>query len=42
MVDYAYVKIWDTLVGVVTWDSKKNLADFQYDKKFIEKNEGGN
>lgn len=38
MVDYAYVKIWDTLVGVVTWDSKRNLADFQYDKKFIEKN----
>ena len=38
MVDYAYVKIWDTLVGVVTWDSKRNLADFQYDRKFIEKN----
>ena len=38
MVDYAKVKIWDTFVGVVTWDSKRNLADFQYDKKFIEKN----
>lgn len=38
MVDYAYVKIWDTLVGAVTWDSKRKLADFQYDKKFIEKN----
>jgi serine/threonine-protein kinase HipA len=37
MVDYAYVKIWDTLVGAVTWDSKRNLADFQYDKKFLEK-----
>lgn len=38
MVDYAYVKIWDTLVGAVTWNSKRKLADFQYDKKFIEKN----
>ena len=38
MVDYAKVKIWDTFVGVVTWDSKNKLADFQYDKKFIEKN----
>lgn len=38
MVDYAYVKIWDTLVGVVAWDSDRKLADFQYDKKFIEKN----
>ncbi|HKL09790.1 MAG TPA: type II toxin-antitoxin system HipA family toxin [Bacteroidales bacterium] len=38
MVDYALVKIWDTLVGAVTWDSKRNLADFQYDKKFLEKN----
>lgn len=38
MVDYAYVKIWDTLVGAVTWDSKRKLADFQYDKKFIDKN----
>ncbi|MDA3953594.1 MAG: type II toxin-antitoxin system HipA family toxin [Bacteroidales bacterium] len=37
MVDYAYVKIWDTLVGAVTWDSTRNLADFQYDKKFTEK-----
>lgn len=38
MVDYAYVKIWDTLVGAVTWDGKRNLADFQFDKKFLEKN----
>jgi serine/threonine-protein kinase HipA len=37
MVDYAIVKIWDTLVGAVIWDSKRNLADFQYDKKFLEK-----
>ena len=38
MVDYAIVKIWDTVVGAVTWDNKRNLADFQYDKKFLEKN----
>jgi len=38
MVDYAFVKIWDTLVGAVSWDSKRNLADFQYDKKFLAKN----
>ena len=38
MVDYAYIKIWDMLVGAVTWDSDRKLADFQYDKKFIEKN----
>ncbi|HOP05257.1 MAG TPA: type II toxin-antitoxin system HipA family toxin [Tenuifilaceae bacterium] len=37
MVDYAIVKIWDTLVGAVVWDSKRSLADFQYDKKFLEK-----
>ena len=35
MVDYAYVKIWDTLVGVVTWDANRQLASFQYDKKFL-------
>jgi serine/threonine-protein kinase HipA len=37
MVDYAIVKMWDTLVGAVIWDSKRNLADFQYDRKFLEK-----
>lgn len=37
MVDYALVKIWDTLVGAVIWDSKRSLASFQYDKKFLEK-----
>ncbi|MBN2820078.1 MAG: type II toxin-antitoxin system HipA family toxin [Bacteroidales bacterium] len=38
MVDYAWVKIWDTTVGVVTWNSQRQLADFQYDKRFLEKN----
>ena len=37
MVDYAYVKIWDTTVGVVTWNSHRLLADFQFDKRFLEK-----
>ncbi len=38
MVDYAIVKIWDTFVGAVTWDKKRNLADFQYVKEFFGKN----
>jgi serine/threonine-protein kinase HipA len=38
MVDYAYVHIWDSLVGVVTWDPKKQIAYFQYDKDFLNKN----
>lgn len=37
MVDYAWIKIWDTTVGVVTWDNQRMLADFQYDKRFLEK-----
>ncbi len=37
MVDYAYVKIWDTTVGVVTWNSQRMLAEFQFDKPFLEK-----
>lgn len=35
MVDYAYIKIWDTLVGVVRWDDNKKIADFQYDVSFL-------
>ncbi len=37
MVDYAFLKIWDTTVGVVTWNSQRLLADFQFDKPFLEK-----
>ncbi len=37
MVDYAYVKIWDQLVGVVRWDEDRGLAGFQYDNKFLSK-----
>lgn len=36
MVDYAYVHIWDTLVGVVHWTNQQ-LANFQFDKKFLNK-----
>lgn len=35
MVDYAYVKIWGELVGVVRWDQSEKLASFQYDTKFL-------
>lgn len=35
MVDYAYVKIWGQLVGVVRWIPERNLASFQYDKSFL-------
>lgn len=38
MVDYAYVKIWGHLVGVVRWVNDRNLALFQYDKSFLSKN----
>lgn len=38
MVDYAYVNIWDTLVGVVTWDANRQIADFQFYKEFLNKN----
>ncbi len=38
MVDYAYVHIWDTLAGVVRWDETWQLASFQFDKNFLDKN----
>lgn len=38
MVDYAYVKIWGQLVGVVRWIPERKLASFQYDKGFLLKN----
>ena len=37
MVDYAYINIWSTRVGVVTWNNQRMLADFQFDKPFLEK-----
>ena len=38
MVDYAYVHIWGTLAGVVRWDAAQQLASFQFDKNFLNKN----
>jgi serine/threonine-protein kinase HipA len=38
MVDYAYVNIWNTLVGVVKWDMNRQIADFQFEEKFLNKN----
>jgi len=37
MVDVAEVKIWGEFVGAVRWDDSKQLANFQYDKKFLTK-----
>lgn len=38
MVDYAYVKIWGQLVGVVRWIPVRDLTLFQYDKSFLSRN----
>ena len=38
MVDVAEVKIWGNLVGAVRWDNDRQLASFQYDKRFLSKN----
>ena len=37
MVDVAEVKIWGELVGAVRWNENRQLASFQYDKKFLVK-----
>jgi len=31
----AFVKIWDQIVGAVSWDQNKSLASFEYDSKFV-------
>jgi serine/threonine-protein kinase HipA len=38
MVTTAYVKIWGKLVGAVAWDDDRQLANFEYDPSFIDKN----
>ncbi len=35
MVDYAFVKIWGQLAGVVRWLPDRMLGSFQYDKSFL-------
>lgn len=37
MVDVAEVYIWGELAGAVQWDSKRDVAAFQYDRKFLNK-----
>ncbi len=37
MVDYAKVQIWDTFVGAVNWDNTQRVANFQFDKNFLNK-----
>jgi serine/threonine-protein kinase HipA len=36
-VETAYVKIWGMLVGAVSWDPEKELATFEFDRNFLEK-----
>jgi serine/threonine-protein kinase HipA len=38
MVDYAYIKIWGEVVGVVRWIEERQVASFQYDSNFLLKN----
>jgi serine/threonine-protein kinase HipA len=37
MVNYANIKLWDDLVGIVSWDPVRNMAGFEYDPKFVTK-----
>lgn len=39
MVDVVEIKIWGEQVGAVRWDESLQLASFQYDKKFIAKDQ---
>jgi serine/threonine-protein kinase HipA len=36
-VETAYVKIWGMIVGAVSWDPEKELATFEFDRNFLEK-----
>jgi len=36
MVDYANITLWEKLVGVVYWDSVRQVANFEYAPKFIQ------
>ena len=38
MVDYAYIKIWGEVVGVVRWIEQRQVASFQYEANFLLKN----
>lgn len=34
MVNNAYIKIWDQLVGAIAWDAAQGMAFFEFDPKF--------
>ncbi len=36
MVDYAKVNLWGKLVGVVYWDTVRQIANFEYTSPFIQ------
>jgi len=38
MVNAAFVKLWDKLVGAVSWDDATGLSRFEFDSKFIAAN----
>ncbi|MDX2415072.1 MAG: type II toxin-antitoxin system HipA family toxin [Bacteroidales bacterium] len=37
MVDYAYLKLWNSLVGAIIWDEKKELGIFEFDPDFVKR-----
>lgn len=37
MVEFANIKLWNTLVGVAYWDAAHKIANFEYDPKFVAK-----
>ena len=37
MVTSAVIKIWNEVVGAVTWDSNRQIGNFQYDPNFLAK-----
>ena len=37
MVNYANIRLWNELAGIVSWDEQRGVAFFEYDKKFIAK-----
>lgn len=36
-IDTAYIRIWGMLVGAVSWNPDRELATFEFDRKFLEK-----
>ncbi len=38
MITNAFIKIWDEIVGAVSWNLETGIASFEYESKFIAKN----